>query len=48
LSAGIVHDIPHTPENVALQNFDRGCVSVLEDLLELAEEYRKWKEQMRK
>lgn len=45
LSDGIVHDIPHTPENVALQNFDRGCCSVAEDLLGLEEEYRKWKEQ---
>ena len=45
LSEGIVHDIPHSQENMATQNFDRGCVSVVEDLLGLEEEYRNWKEQ---
>lgn len=45
LSDGIVHDVPYTPEQIAMQNFERGCCSVIEDLLRLEEEYRNWKEQ---
>lgn len=43
LSDEIVHDVPYTPEQIAMQNFNRGCCSVVEDLLGLEEEYRKWK-----
>lgn len=45
LTEGIVHDVPYTPEQIAMQNFERGCCSVIEDLLQVEEEYRKWKEQ---
>lgn len=43
LSVGIVHDVPYTAEQIAMQNFERGCISVVEDLLGLEEEYRKRK-----
>jgi hypothetical protein len=42
LTDEIVHDVPYTPEQIAMQNFNRGCCSVVEDLLGLEEEYRKW------
>lgn len=45
LSDGIVHNVPYTQEQIAMQNFERGCCSVVEDLLQLEEEYRRWKEQ---
>jgi hypothetical protein len=43
LGEALVHDIPHSPENIALQNFDRGYCASAEDLLGLEDEYRKWK-----
>lgn len=45
LSEGIEHNIPYTPEHFATQNFDRGCCSVLQDLIEIVEEFKLWKEQ---
>jgi len=43
LSGEIVHDIPYKPEQIALQNTYRGCISVIEDLLELEQEFKNWK-----
>ena len=43
----IVHNVPYTPEQIAVQNVQRGACLVMEDLLGLEEEYRKWKKEQK-
>lgn len=40
----IIHGIPKNEVDVAEQNFLRGKISAFEDLIEIAEEYKEWKE----
>jgi hypothetical protein len=42
--SAIIHGIPKNEVDVAEQNFLRGKISAFEDLIELAEEYKEWKE----
>lgn len=42
-----VHTLPLTPEQVALQNFDRGRVAVFERIIEFKEELDSWIESLR-
>lgn len=41
----LVHDIPATAEALAKQNFFRGKIAAFEDLLELKDELKQWKEE---
>ena len=43
-SRDVVRNIPTTETAVAQQNYARGRVSAFMDLLELADDYRQWKE----
>ena len=47
-SHDITHGIPKNETDVAEQNFMRGKISALEDLIGLAEEYKEWKESQKK
>jgi hypothetical protein len=40
----IVHKIPTTDEAVAIQNFERGQIAALEDIIGLKQELKEWKE----
>jgi hypothetical protein len=43
-SRDVVLNIPTTETAVAQQNYSRGRISAFMDLLELADDYREWKE----
>jgi hypothetical protein len=40
----VVHEVPADDAKVAEQNFQRGKLAALEDLLDLESDLRKWKE----
>ena len=41
----IVHKVPTSDEAVAIQNFQRGQIAALEDIIGLEQEVKEWKEQ---
>jgi len=41
----IVHNVPTSDEAVAIQNFQRGQIAALEDIIGLEQEVKEWKEQ---
>lgn len=43
-SEEVVQNVPFTAEQQALQNFARGRCAEDDDLIELEEEYKRWKE----
>jgi hypothetical protein len=44
LSHQVVHEVPHTLEQLAQQNFQRGVISGIERILEFREELKDWRE----
>jgi hypothetical protein len=39
-----VHKVPTSDEAVAIQNFQRGQIAALEDIIGLEQEVKEWKE----